>query len=525
MKISWKSPDKSILFCVIFATLLGGMVRFYPVFQNQFPLNDGGLFYSMAQDIVDNHFALPFYTSYNENTIPFGYPPLSFYLLAILQKFLHIGFIDQLRFLPAVFSTLSIPLIYFLGKNITSSKVIAAFAVFAYALTPESYQWQIMGGGISRSLGLALAMLSILSIWKMFTRNSRTYLLLSILFSALLILCHPAIAWFVFITSFLMGLFYGRNKWGVINSVLTIAGILVLTSPWWITMILRYGMRIFLSAGQSSGFVNFSVISLFLMNRPFVNIFIVVAIFGIFAELTRRKFFLFAWLIVITIIPMWLGQVLATIPASILFGSGVVWVIYPGLLSFKKVLADDYLTLEKILQEKIVKIAFAFILCIALTTAIAAPILNLTGIQSVSTYDREAMAWVSQNTPATSQFALLTGDDNWGIDPQSEWFPALAERTSITTVQGSEWEPNREFERRVESYNQLQKCAEQDYSCTLAWASGTTTSFTHIYISKKDATSSGVSLPIIDQYKSDAHFIEVFDNPGVTIFEVVGVTR
>jgi hypothetical protein len=65
-----KSFDKIAFFSVAFASLMGIFVRFLPVFLSHFPLNDGGLFYTMAQDLLDHNFALPFYPSYNGSTIP-----------------------------------------------------------------------------------------------------------------------------------------------------------------------------------------------------------------------------------------------------------------------------------------------------------------------------------------------------------------------------------------------------------------------------------------------------------------------
>jgi hypothetical protein len=97
-----KSLDYVTLFVVYFAVFFGGVVRYYSVLLSHFPLNDGGLFYTMTQDILDHDFSIPVYTSYNGNVIPFGYPPFAFYLLALIQAFsiltLLINFVFSLRF-------------------------------------------------------------------------------------------------------------------------------------------------------------------------------------------------------------------------------------------------------------------------------------------------------------------------------------------------------------------------------------------------------------------------------------------
>ena len=48
------------------------------------------------------------------------------------------------------------------------------------------------------------------------------------------------------------------------------------------------------------------------------------------------------------------------------------------------------------------------------------------------------MRWVAENTEPGTAFVVPT-EDVWGDDEQSEWFPALAGRQSVGTVQGSEW--------------------------------------------------------------------------------------
>jgi len=76
--------DWGVLF--LFAALLfGAVVRFVPAASSGFPLNDGGLFYTMIRDLKANHFILPQFTTYNFVDIPFAYPPVGFYIAAIFS--------------------------------------------------------------------------------------------------------------------------------------------------------------------------------------------------------------------------------------------------------------------------------------------------------------------------------------------------------------------------------------------------------------------------------------------------------
>ena len=516
-----KSFDRVSLFFVSFALLLGAVVRFNPILLSNFPLNDGGLFYQMTLDVIQNHFSLPVYTSYNGGVIPFSYPPLAFYLMALVQRVLNIGILSQLHYLPALISTLTIPALYFLSRKITESREISLFAVIGFALMPQSFVWLIMGGGITRSLGILFAILALLFVWQMFHNPSISSLLLTILFCSLTILCHPAIAWFLFLTSLLIMLMYGRNKTGILYSIFTIIGILLTTSPWWIIILQRFGLSSILNASQTSGLVNLSVILFNFTGEPFATILAVIALLGIFAEITRRRFFLLIWLIVIAIFSPRGGQWLATIPASMLFGSGVVLVLVPGLVNFKGWAFEGTPTLTDIFKNRIVKIAFSVILVFALFSAMVFWYIGDSELKTLSSYDRQAMQWASQNTENDSKFVVITGGE-WPVDFISEWFPALANRTSITTVQGSEWSSGNEFNIRINRNTRLQGCASQGFSCVLDWAAENSISYSYLYLSNLKSGTLDTRIPLVNSPAPTDQFQLVYENPGVLIYQVIG---
>jgi hypothetical protein len=65
----------------------GLLIRFYFVIQSPIlPLNDGGLFYTMANELIANNYQIPKYTSYNHLNIPFVYPPFGIWLLAVTHQ-------------------------------------------------------------------------------------------------------------------------------------------------------------------------------------------------------------------------------------------------------------------------------------------------------------------------------------------------------------------------------------------------------------------------------------------------------
>ena len=101
---------------LLFALLLGGIVRFMPVAMAGFPVNDGGMFYVMVEELQANHFLLPAFTQYNLADIPYAYPPFGFYATALISSLFRIPALDVVRWLPPLVSTLSLLAFYLAGR-------------------------------------------------------------------------------------------------------------------------------------------------------------------------------------------------------------------------------------------------------------------------------------------------------------------------------------------------------------------------------------------------------------------------
>src|SRR5262249_45201035 len=155
---------------VIVAMELGAFIRFFIIgTTGDFPLNDGGLFLVMIQDVMQAHFALPAFSSYNAIHMPFVYPPLAFYLGPIVATITHWSLLDIVRFMPAVVNVLTIPAMYLLSRTILNSRNQAIYATFAFAMLPRSFFWLIMGGGLTRSVGFLFAILALQQAYLLYT--------------------------------------------------------------------------------------------------------------------------------------------------------------------------------------------------------------------------------------------------------------------------------------------------------------------------------------------------------------------
>lgn len=231
--------EKADITIVIFATIVGGWVWSFATTLSGFPLNDGGMFQVMIRAILENNLRLPDLIQYNGLDLPFAYPPLSFYISALISRIFHVDPIEILRWLPVLIITLSIPAFYFLAKLLLDSSIKASVAAFVFAFTPRAMDWRIMGGGLSRSFGLLFLLLTLTNVYQLFDKNNKKYLFGSILFAALTVLSHPEAAIHTISFSLLIWLFKGRNKEGIFNATWTALGTILLTSPWWIHQIGR----------------------------------------------------------------------------------------------------------------------------------------------------------------------------------------------------------------------------------------------------------------------------------------------
>ncbi len=389
------------------ALLFGAVVRFVPAASNQFPLNDGGLFYTMIRDLKANHFILPQFTTYNFVDIPFAYPPLGFYIAGIFSSLLPVSDLQVLLWLPSVVNTLAIFFFYKFAEQILPSRTSAALAALVYALSSRAFLWQVMGGGITRAFGMLFLILMLGQAVQLFREYNHKRLALTILFGAFTVLSHPQTALHAVLGGAMIFIFYGRNKRGFISALMVGAGVVLLTAPWWGTIFLRYGFAPLLSAGQTSQrTLEFYLIVLQLhspANYPAVP-FLIFFYIGLCLSFKRRDFFFIAWIVFAYSSSNQPEVVLAKpISQMLVFGSAFYFLLAAGVSDFQ--------------------------------------LINT----SLKPADLEMIAWVNANVEDEKNFLLSTGREFSMSDPMQEWFPALTKQHSATTMQGLEWTLSEKF--------------------------------------------------------------------------------
>lgn len=511
------------------ALCIGAAVRILPLQSSNFPLMDGGMFYAMVRDLQASHFELPAFTSYNEMKIPFAYPPLALYVSAAIQSLFPWPLEEILRWLPFTFSLLTIGAFYGLARVLLNSEWAVLSATIIFAVMPEPIHWMLMGGGLTRSLGFLLAILSLRSICRMYLSDRRRDLIGAVIFSSGVVLSHPQMSWFVAYSSALMFLFIGRRIRAIFNSLIVGIGVIVVTSPWWILVLSRHGWAPYMASTNHGWSIAGGLGWLLLSGgtgEPFVPVLAFAAILGVFVCLLKREFWLPAWVFATFALDGWVPITTGAVPLALLGGVGAINALWPVLVGCEAVDSTSDANAAGSLRRK--KIAgwamlllgiYAFLSCLGASTYT---------LSFLSEEERAAMKWVSENTPASSNF-LVVASELWSVDRSSEWFPALARRHSVGTVQGTEWLPGGEFVRRVNQNRQLILCAQEGVSCLERWLQRSPGAATHIYVVKRraqpySAKSFESGRPedccsfLRESIYANPNYSILYDNPGASIY-------
>lgn len=502
---------------------LAFLLRLSLIMRSDFPLNDGGLFYQMVQDLKANGYAIPAFTSFNDAGIPFGYPPLTLYLAAALTDVTSMSEISAFRWFPLIGSTLIVIAFVPFAASMLKSRVAILAAVLIFAMLGPTFMWMVMGGGLTRSFGFAFAIATIWQAHVMYERRTVWRAPLVAVLAACTIASHLEMGWLAAFSCALFFVAEGRHRQGVISTAVVIALVPVLTAPWWATVIGEHGLEPFRAALESGS--NPFVGPLLLLQydiavEPLFAIVGALGLLGIVTSLSRRQYLLPAWVLAVALLDPRAFPTSSSIALALLAAIGLT----DALLFLSSHVTGPNSARAKAATSSPPALAgavgFVVVVYVILSAFLVTPKL-LTGL---TPDERAAMAWVAANTPEDSSLAIIT-QDGWAVDRTSEWLPVLTGRESSATVQGSEWITGRYHAAQAE-YDSLQDCALENGDCLLAWSRLTGREFQYVYIAslvprvppEADAiccTSLWLAL------KTDPRFVNVYEGPGATIYRVV----
>ncbi|MBN8548406.1 MAG: hypothetical protein J0M12_03705 [Deltaproteobacteria bacterium] len=439
MDISQQQKNLFLFAFLAIGILLRG---YFPFWTSSFLVHDGGLHLQLGQELIANDLRLPRATDYNRLSIPFVYPPLSTYLLAITSQASGWEISSILRFLPAFIACLTIIAAFRLFEEILRLNWQRVVAGALFCFLPEAFCQLVKSGGISRGLGALFCLLAMREVVRVFRCSTiappiilpqRSLVILSLLLAATA-LSHPE--WTLALLLFMLSaLICNPCCRASLAAAVLFSG--VLTAPWWALMLWQHGLVPFWAAASSGTHsINLSALGTLQLFPLSVNSgFHFLGMTGILVCVARREYFMVVFLL--------LGGVLQT--------RGFRWVVVVPFAYFVAIGLEQVFALlfpppgksnlqgyASEWQPRTMRIVIALLLAYALAEGVSLARQDRPELQSASAPMVEAFQWVRENTAQSSKFILLTGLP-WWVDYSNELFPAMAGRQSLTTCQGREW--------------------------------------------------------------------------------------
>jgi hypothetical protein len=314
----------------------------------------------------------------------------------------------------------------------------------------------------------------------------------------------------------LIFIFYGLNKRGVISALLTGFGVTMLTAPWWGTVLTRYGLQPFISAGQTSqrtletylGILQFDGLGDYL----FIPTLFLSAI-GVWITFKQRDFFVIAWAVLAYLVDPRGGEGIALLALSMLAGVGLhklsEWISHSG--------GDPAEALFTKRGAQFLLFGFVFY------SVMVASIFDFQLINtSLKANDLEMVAWVNSNVNGEKTFLLATGREFSMSDPMQEWFPALTKQYSATTMQGLEWTLGSGFFPWYDQLITFQHCA--DVNCVSEWSLRNDVDYDYLIVTiplENDESELATSLKSLAvSTRSSALHLLVHESESVLVFEL-----
>lgn len=433
-------------FLGIVILFVGIFLRFYHLLKFDFvnsPFRLGGLFVTFAEQILNNGFRFPINIPfYSEGGIPFAYPPLGFYVEAVLLRlFPEYRFVIA-NILPPFVSALSLIAVYLLLRRLYANQEGHVLAgLFAYAFLPLAFSNQIEAAGLAESFGSFFLVIYFAAAARFrYDSNWKNAVWIGIGLG-LCVLSSPGSAIGAVFLSGLLGLeVMLKNKFSLQSigwvGFAAFTGMLV-SSPYLVSVMLNHGRGIFIlpvlaqyGGGEKHGFlltlfrqlINFMVVqdgAAF-----FWNVFIYL---GLLWLLSRGRFVLPVAFLVLFSVPSE-GIWMTALPAAFLFAHGAADVL-PLLV---RPAQDNWLASKRWLQVGIIIFIGGWMI---LQSFVLIDTLIADNQWKISADQIRLIESLRAIIPQNAKVLVI------GNDALLEWSPNLLQREVVNTQFGLEWQP------------------------------------------------------------------------------------
>ncbi len=441
----------------------------YNAIRYRFPTGYAGLYTLMTEQLAANSFRLPRTVPfYGPGGFPYAYPPAGFYLAALVTKIFDIASFTYLRFAPPLLTLFFLVLDYVLIQKMTGSRIKALAGASITACAGAVYEYHVQAAGMVRAPALVFAILALILSWDgLFSERPMPARYLRALLAGaalgLTVLSHLSYALFAVIGILVFFLFAAKTNWrsrALISATTFAAGILV-SSIWWGTVLVRYGLTVLENPARSHG--NFGVLGALVsagLRSPIVlvqrllpvtndwipSILVGLIVIGLSYTLLRRKWILPVWFLLVF---LFVGEakrflvIIGCIAAADAIGSLLEWIH-----------AQDQA------QNRVNYLAYTLGLSFILVFSFYGGFRVIrSDAPTLTPALIDMAAWFQNNSPSDTHYLLLDG-----YNDLDEWIPYLTRRIPIVGNWGGEWVGN--LSSLDDLNNQVNACiTEQSYAC------------------------------------------------------------
>jgi hypothetical protein len=424
----------------VVAIAAGVGLRLLPI-SSPFPWFDGGLFAQVIDQLRSGPL-LPTTVEFNGASIPFVYPPLAFEVATLVARVTGADTLDLLRWLPSVGAVVVLFAFWLATASLFDARV-ATFGAAIYGLMPSAFDPLVAGGGVTRGLGLALALIAWAGIGRFNCEQRGRWLVATGVAGGLAALTHPMAAVLVATGTAFLVRPAGGGAWRWLRSVAVVGAIAALVILPWLLLVASRGELPALVLGGGQRYQPMTAIVLFLvkLTQP-GNLAEAIGSIALFVVLAQRRWSLVA------------------VTAACLLGPG--W-FYPTIglaVAAGALLVQIDMSLKQP-PSVIARLTLVVVLTLAVFVSTLSALVNPADRLS----EPAAMRWVAGHAPVGQQFIVMSSVV-WGSNIAAEWFPYVASRESLLTLQGKEWLGPALLERLQSQYDQMRGCvADADPEC------------------------------------------------------------
>lgn len=505
-----------------FGLAAGVLVYLTYVRTHAYPAYGGGLFLEIAQQIRLHGYGLPkTIPHYTEGGVPAAYPPLMFYVAAVIRELTAVPRITYSLYVPGLLVLAYLVPYYFLAKDLLGTPRRAGFATALFAVTPAALQWHISAGGIARAAALLFAITGAYTGLRLFRSGDRKWLVPSTILFGLVVLTHPVYTLFFGLTYLLLFARYSRTPHGLLHGAVVAGGGIVLAAPWWLQVVSLHGLDVFTAAAGThsgvGGHASPGAAGFIASLDPNLEWgFYGLAYLGGGYALLRRRWFLPAWLAASAYV---IGKPrFQFVAGSMLSAMFIAEAVLPAV----RRRFTESPSLGRSWTARLAPVAVAALVVVSaagIGVAYAAGELNThSGSRTQPAFlddaDREAMAWTQANTDPDATFVVL-GD-------AAEWFPLFADRTMLVGPWGVEWTTPKAYRSQLQLFKSISDC---DTASCLTWelaVSGKDPDY--VVVPKGEYTVRGIEYHQSDRMRSSLlqsnRYEIVHENEGVIVVAV-----